>query len=352
MSPTASLFAHNETDAKGVPIGHLKRMARVCAALTKPGTPSAAMWHNQSARLLMLAPGISLGAQLGPQLAKMLMSRQNVRIATVDPAFGAQKFSRPYRSLFNRAVTLPYLVRASFSRHARDVCRSREAADRSGAPMGELGPAGEPRTSVVFHGNTGRFDHGQRAAVRDILRWVNGSDYLSSSVGRIRKDDTAVRAEMAVTEQAMLRGALCFAPAGDTPASRRLFEALAAGCTPIISRPASQWASSLPFGAIIDWKAIAYFLSPAKSSARRYNHTGEYSVLAHNDSIWASRRSEAAWVDALRQQHPHQVRHVQAMGYAAFCSHLDPQGNPEGVADALLASAAFAPGSRESIKVY
>ena len=80
--------------------------------------------------------------------------------------------------------------------------------------------------------------------------------------------------------------------------------------------------------------------------ARRYNHTGEYSVLAHNDSIWASRRSEAAWVDALRQQHPHQVRHVQAMGYAAFCSHLDPQGNPEGVADALLASAAFAPGNQ------
>ena len=104
------------------------------------------MWHNQSARLLMLAPGISLGAQLGPQLAKMLMSRQNVRIATVDPAFGAQKFSRPYRSLFNRAITLPYLVRASFSRHARDVCRSREAADLSGAPMGELGSAGEPRT--------------------------------------------------------------------------------------------------------------------------------------------------------------------------------------------------------------
>ena len=95
VSPTASLFAHNETDAKGVPIGHLKRMARVCAALTKPGTSSAAMWHNHSARLLMLAPGISLGAQLGPQLAEMLMSRQNVRIATVDPAFGAQGFNRP-----------------------------------------------------------------------------------------------------------------------------------------------------------------------------------------------------------------------------------------------------------------
>ena len=207
--------------------------------------------------------------------------------------------------------------------------------------MGELGSAGEPRTSVVFHGNTGRYDHGQRAALRDILRWVNGPDYLSSSVGRIRKDDTALRAEMAVTEQAMLRGALCFAPAGDTPASRRLFEALAAGCTPIISRPASQWASYLPCGAIIDWKAIAYFLSPARASLAH-----RHQVPAHNDSIWESRRSEAAWVDALRQQSPHQVRHVQAMGYAAFCSHLDPQGNPKGVADALLASAAFAPGNQ------
>ena len=230
--------------------------------------------------------------------------------------------------------------RGELTRHARDVCVAREAGSHDEkAPLGELGPAGEPRTSVVFHGHTGRYDGGQRAAVRDILRWVNGSDWLSSF--RIKSNVTALRAQMAVTGQAMLRGALCFAPAGDTPTSRRLFEALAAGCTPIISRPANQWASYLPFGAVIDWKAIAYFLSPARASLAH-----RHQVPAHNGSIWASRRSEAAWVDALRQQYPHQVRHVQAMGYAAFCSHLDPQGNPKGVADALLASAAFAPGNQ------
>ena len=50
---------------------------------------------------------------------------------------------------------------------------------------------------------------------------------------------------------------LCLVPAGDTPSSRRLFDALAGGCVPVIM--ASNIESSLPFRSMLQWREIAVF---------------------------------------------------------------------------------------------
>lgn len=174
-----------------------------------------------------------------------------------------------------------------------------------------------------------------RGAVRDILRFVNASDHVSSY--RIRQNTTALRLQFARTERAMLNGALCFAPSGDTPTSRRLFEALASGCVPIIARQRHLWASHLPFADLIDWNAIAYFLAPARTSLAH-----RHSAPSINDTIWENRRAEAAWVGAQLYQAPIQLRHARALALGAFCAYMDPRANPKGFLDAFLTSAGAA----------
>ena len=319
LAPSASLFAHNATDAKGEPIGNVQRMEAVMRALTSHPTTST-VWNNHSAPIVIFAPGECLLEYLGRGLCNMLKERPNVRLATADPAFGNVGPNVPFAALYRRGVTLPYLVRASFSRYASAACAA------------SSGSVDRDRHSVVFHGDTGRYDGGMRGAVRDILHYVNGSDLVSSF--RMRFNSTALRPLFARTEQAMLNGALCFAPSGDTPTSRRLFEALASGCVPIIARQRHLWGPHLPFAALIDWNAIAYFLSPARTSlAHRHR------APSLNDTVWENRRAEAAWVEAQLYEAPSQLHRARSTALHAFCSHMDPRANPSGFLDAVLTSA-------------
>ena len=84
-----------------------------------------------------------------------------------------------------------------------------------------------------------------RGAVRDILSLVNVSD-MRSSFG-VRYNASGLRPLFDATEEAMRHGSMCFVPSGDTPTSRRLFEAMATGCVPIITRSQHLWMASLPF---------------------------------------------------------------------------------------------------------
>ena len=54
--------------------------------------------------------------------------------------------------------------------------------------------------------------------------------------------------------------AVCLCPAGDSPTSLRLFEALAIGCLPIVMADKMHMIYDLPFPNLIDWDSVAIFM--------------------------------------------------------------------------------------------
>ena len=58
----------------------------------------------------------------------------------------------------------------------------------------------------------------------------------------------------------MLQSKLCLVPTGDTVASRRLFNAMSAGCVPVVVTPKglSGYLKELPFPQIIEWDRNIY----------------------------------------------------------------------------------------------
>ena len=52
---------------------------------------------------------------------------------------------------------------------------------------------------------------------------------------------------------------ICLVPAGDTPTSRRLFDAMAAGCVPLLLTPYEDIIRNLPFPRAIDWSDTVLF---------------------------------------------------------------------------------------------
>ena len=324
LIPSAARFGYNTTATLA------QRMDLVVDALLGQGVDRAsasaaaarAMWTNHSVRLLVIVPAEHLMNQIGKRLAHLLLRRPDqVHLAVCDPSFGSIKPNLPFAALYKHALTLPYVVRPSFSRVAcggrpESVTRDTRARSRR----------------VVFHGDTARYDGGARAAVRDILLLINESDMHSSTHARL--NSSAYREQFALTESAMLSGAMCLVPAGDTPTSRRLFEAMAAGCVPIIVRDRRLWSYALPFDAIVKWPSFAYFLHPADMG-----RNGRQRPPAESGT-WQSRRAEAAWVTEQRDGMTRTVHRARELARAAFCAHMDPQANPSGAADALLAVAA------------
>jgi len=61
------------------------------------------------------------------------------------------------------------------------------------------------------------------------------------------------------TIQAFTTSKLCLVPAGDTPTSRRLFDAMAAGCVPVLLTPFEDIFDNLPFHQAIDWRSTVLF---------------------------------------------------------------------------------------------
>lgn len=54
-----------------------------------------------------------------------------------------------------------------------------------------------------------------------------------------------------------IRSIFCLSPAGDTPSSARLFDAIVSGCVPVIVSDELE----LPFEGILDYRKIALFVS-------------------------------------------------------------------------------------------
>ncbi|XP_012469990.1 probable arabinosyltransferase ARAD1 isoform X1 [Gossypium raimondii] len=63
----------------------------------------------------------------------------------------------------------------------------------------------------------------------------------------------------AAAQKGMRRSIFCLSPAGDTPSSARLFDAIVSGCIPVIISDELE----LPFEGILDYRKIAIFVSSA-----------------------------------------------------------------------------------------
>jgi hypothetical protein len=325
-------------------------------------------WRTPGTPFVLLTTGILITNDLTNKLLALLRQRNEkvgpVILGGVDRSGGHSRDSST-QPLVKRMVVLPHVASPECAWHA-SVCRSSPRAHASKASAADDSTASaaaaaasrgcrlEPtsahpsrRVGLLFHGDTGRYDNGARGAVRDIgprLRSPHSFQglrlMLTGSATSRHDAHAAHRLISKHTTHAMLDANMCFAPQGDTDTSRRLFDAIATGCVPVIMRvaggkPAQTMLSNLPFHHTLEWRAIAHFLSPAfaKLEDRHTVHT--------DDQVAACRRDEAALVDKWHQDEQTILR-MRRAGIHAFRAHLDVELHPRGVADAFLRELAYA----------
>ena len=216
--------------------------------------------------------------------------------------------------------------------------------------IGGAASEADGRVGFVFHGDHGRFDFGARGAVRDIsqhlraphdfkgLRLMFHGGAQNTTVTRAAAH-AAHRSTSRHTTRSMLDAALCFVPRGDTDTSRRLFDALATGCVPVVvkvvgGQPAHAMMSNLPFHHTISWRRIAHFISAGGANIQT-RHTAASGW--RNVCRVAEAQQLDAWHDDVRT-----LATVRRNAIAAFVAALDVELHPRGVANALLKEMAYA----------
>ncbi|GMH09112.1 hypothetical protein Nepgr_010952 [Nepenthes gracilis] len=80
---------------------------------------------------------------------------------------------------------------------------------------------------------------------------------LVGAEGVVIEEGTAGEAGKAAAQNGMRKSIFCLSPAGDTPSSARLFDAIVSGCIPVIVSDELE----LPFEGIIDYRKMALFVS-------------------------------------------------------------------------------------------
>ncbi|XP_065853525.1 probable arabinosyltransferase ARAD1 [Euphorbia lathyris] len=80
---------------------------------------------------------------------------------------------------------------------------------------------------------------------------------LSGADGVVIEEGTAGEGGKAAAQNGMRTSIFCLNPAGDTPSSARLFDAIVSGCIPVIASDELE----LPFEGILDYRKIALFVS-------------------------------------------------------------------------------------------
>ncbi|KAJ4721043.1 Exostosin family protein [Melia azedarach] len=80
---------------------------------------------------------------------------------------------------------------------------------------------------------------------------------LSGAEDVVIEEGTTGEGGRAAAQNGMRRSIFCLSPAGDTPSSARLFDAIVSGCIPVIVSDELE----LPFEGILDYRKIALFVS-------------------------------------------------------------------------------------------
>lgn len=141
----------------------------------------------------------------------------------------------------------------------------------------------EERSGVQFHGamTSGREDDEPRTVRLDMANVLRHLDY-SRTPSDIRTEELPqtnaadawgeVPGQVVATRWAMQAARICIAPEGDTPMTRRVVDALAAGCVPLIYLDADEDTDgkvrAMPLAHSIDWRSIALFMKASDCPAR------------------------------------------------------------------------------------
>ncbi|KAF8412778.1 hypothetical protein HHK36_000748 [Tetracentron sinense] len=80
---------------------------------------------------------------------------------------------------------------------------------------------------------------------------------LNGAEGVLIEEGTAGEAGKEAAQNGMRKSIFCLSPAGDTPSSARLFDAIVSGCIPVIVSDELE----LPFEGILDYRKIVLFIS-------------------------------------------------------------------------------------------
>ena len=261
--------------------------------------------QHPHATFLVFSPHFDYVRGLGRALCQAISTCERCRLVNVDPDNARLSFNREFRSLAHKTVMIPYYVRPSLF----SCAATRTATARS--------------IATLFHGDTGRYDKGMRGAVRDIIRFVPNSSYVSTF--RLRGNATALAAVYRQTERDLTRARMCFCPSGDTKTSGRLYESLAAGCVPI--RIDSLREDELPFPKLIPWGNLTRTLNPKSMSLHQRHAPAPSSVMVYRKA--EATRVKSWLADAKRLE----TMRIDGMSHA--CRYMNP-ANPLAFVDAIL----------------
>ena len=277
-------------------------------------------------------PPLSRAAARDPLFERLMDAPSaNVILGTTDPAYIGLRTAL-MNGGFARYAMLPYRAHGLLAQ-----------AQSIGETMSRT-----RSVDIFFHGNCDREDNGLRSTMLDAVdrlrpsRRVDVQSVVITGVTAQWSNASYVQAAVAITNRTAMQmrdAELCLCPAGDTSSSRRLYDALAAGCVPVIivraggnffnhvaspsnvSNNAALWLHAqryLPFPDVIDWPSIAFFWVDTGAADGMTGFLSEISSPA---------------MDASRQM-------MRAAGRQAFNRHLDTEFSSRDVISSLLANEA------------
>jgi len=296
----APLFASFVASSKGrcgLEADHAFRASGVAAALEA----LPAFQRCNGCDFLFINSSPAFRQIIGHELMRLLRQAP-VLVATADRHYHAKRASfwpEPWRVLI-----IPY--KAHF--------KTEEASAR----------VDDARRSVtyMFHGNLGRRNSGSARPVLSSIAQDLPNFSLRNQDFKLFRTSAEFEATSLSTAKTYRRSSFCLVPAGDSPTSRRLYDALAAGCVPIVLAELSELSQDLPFPGAVDWPSVAIFAGPTECFA---NHT--------TDAI--------AWLKSLAlPEKAAAVEHMRAMGRTVFKQALSYTNR--GVATMLLREAKIA----------
>ena len=314
---------------------HVDRMSRLADAL-RSNT------HLRQGRPFLFIFGHpSFDKILGLPLVRAL-GKRNVILATTDPTFSrivsqSFSFSPAFKRVVERGIAVPLLAHSLAHETSAHAVLERR------------------RAGFMFHGGLGRFDFGLRNKTIAIMGAVRQKGIpVDIQIGEMTRGNqnglasSFNNARYARSASSFLRASLCMVPSGDVVTSRRLFDALEAGCVPVLVRSwfamnlyktvcsdplcspgasasrsvklGDHFYTSLPFPSSIDWASMTIRLVPSRTCNKRQ-------TLGHtSDAQWLSKwHHTGSALEDLRWR-----------GRRAFHDHMDYEYNPSGVANALL----------------
>jgi hypothetical protein len=191
----------------------------------------------------------------------------------------------------------------------------------------------------MFHGGLGRYDHGLRDTMLELLERVRlaGNVRVDTQTGEMTRGSNRSgynQNSYARTARSYRAASMCMVPAGDVPSSRRLFDAMSAGCVPVLVRSLhvmsyqrQTFTTSLPFPLSIDWRTVSLWLGPSLKWVHLEKFGASQDDCLHKTKIWLLK-----W----HSQNTAELETTRRNARTAFREFLDVDHNPEGIVWALL----------------